>query len=186
MEAKRRMGHTMGHKRKGDDRGSVGRPRPRNAKTGRGTKNPPRTKTRDRQAARGKVIPLSRQGRTGGARRTPRVPSTSGEAQTLGHRRLWMVAVMFAVTGLLLGGRAVHISLTEDESYKAFADEQSGADMLPTAPTRGSIVSADGRELATSLEVARVIATPYQIADPHSTARELAAVLEQETDRSLE
>ncbi|MDQ3865002.1 MAG: penicillin-binding protein 2, partial [Actinomycetota bacterium] len=40
-----------------------------------------------------------------------------------------------------------------------------------------SIVSADGRELATSLEVARVIATPYQIEGPKATARKLEAVL---------
>jgi len=97
-----------------------------------------------------------------------------------------MVAAVFVVTGLLLGGRAVHISLTEDESYQAFADEQSGGGTLSAAPTRGNIVSADGRELATSLEVARVIATPYQIADPHTTARKLTAVLGPETDRSLE
>ncbi|HEX6709875.1 MAG TPA: penicillin-binding protein 2 [Rubrobacter sp.] len=97
-----------------------------------------------------------------------------------------MVAVMFAVTGLLLGGRAVHISLTEDKSYRAFADEQSGGGTLAAAPTRGSIVSADGRDLATSLEVARVVATPYQIDDPHATARTLADVLGPETDQSLE
>jgi cell division protein FtsI (penicillin-binding protein 3) len=97
-----------------------------------------------------------------------------------------MVAAMFAVTGLLLGGRAVHISLTEDESYQAFADEQGGTGTPATAPTRGSIVSADGRELATSLEVARVVATPYQIEDPHATAQELADVLGPETDRTLE
>ena len=174
----------MGHKRKGDNRGSVDRPRAGSAKAGRGTKNPPRAKTRDRQAARGKVIPLSR--RTGGATRTPRVSSTSGEAQTIGHRRLWMVAAVFAVSGLLLGGRAVHISLTQDESYRAFADERGGGETLAAAPTRGSIVSADGRDLATSLEVARVVATPYQIEDPSATARELAAVLGSETDRNVE
>jgi cell division protein FtsI (penicillin-binding protein 3) len=93
-----------------------------------------------------------------------------------------MVAAVFAVTVLLLGGRAVHISLTEDESYRAFADEQTGGATLVAAPTRGSIVSADGRELATSLEVASVIATPYQIEDPRATARELHAVLSKETD----
>ena len=93
-----------------------------------------------------------------------------------------MVAAMFAVTGLLLGGRAVHISLTEDENYRAFADEQAGGTTPVAAPTRGSIVSADGRELATSLEVARVIATPYQIEYPGATARELHAVLSTETD----
>jgi cell division protein FtsI (penicillin-binding protein 3) len=93
-----------------------------------------------------------------------------------------MVAAVFAVTGLLLGGRAVHISLTEDENYRAFADEQAGGTTPVTAPTRGSIMSADGRELATSLEVASVIATPYQIEDPGATARELHAVLSKETD----
>jgi cell division protein FtsI (penicillin-binding protein 3) len=93
-----------------------------------------------------------------------------------------MVAAVFAVTGLLLGGRAVHISLTEDESYRVFANEQAGGATPVFAPTRGSIVSADRRELATSLEVARVIATPYQIEDPRATARELHAVLSKETD----
>jgi cell division protein FtsI/penicillin-binding protein 2 len=93
-----------------------------------------------------------------------------------------MVAAVFAVTGLLLGGRAVHISLADDESYRAFAEEQAGGTTPVVAPIRGSIVSADGRELATSLEVARVIATPYQIEDPKATARELHAELGKETD----
>src|SRR5215211_6420864 len=162
MVAKRRMGHIMEHHRKGDDRGSVEGPRPRNAKVRRGTRTPG-TKNYGRRASRGKVIPLSRQRRAGGPTRTPRAPSTGGQAKrTVGHRRLWMVAAVFAVTGLLLGGRAVHISLTEDESYRVFANEQAGGATPVSAPTRGSIVSADGRELATSLEVARVIATPYQ------------------------
>src|SRR5215207_1349 len=183
METKRRMGIKMGHQKEGDDRGSVDRPEPRSANVRRGTKSPPRTKQRGRRSTGGNVIPLSRHG----ARTKPRPSSTSGETKTtVGHRRLWMVAAVFVVTGLLLGGRAVHISLTEDESYQAFADEQSGGGTLSAAPTRGNIVSADGRELATSLEVARVIATPYQIADPHTTARKLTAVLGPETDRSLE
>jgi cell division protein FtsI (penicillin-binding protein 3) len=97
-----------------------------------------------------------------------------------------MVAAVFAVTGLLLGGRAVHISLTQDESYQAFASELGGGETPAAEPTRGSIVSADGRELATSLDVARVVATPYQVEDPHATARKLAAVLGEETDRSLD
>jgi cell division protein FtsI (penicillin-binding protein 3) len=93
-----------------------------------------------------------------------------------------MVAAVFVVTVLLLGGRAVHISLTEDENYRAFAEEQAGGATPVAAPTRGSIVSADGRELATSLEVAHVIATPYQVEDPGATASELHAVLSKETD----
>src|SRR5215204_2494148 len=182
MVTKRRMGQVMGQHRKGDDRGGVDRPRSRNVRVRRGTKTPS-TKNKGRRASRGKVIPLSKQRRSGGLRRTPRAPSTGGRAKrTVGHRRLWMVAAVFAMTGLLLGGRAVHISLTDDQNYKAFADEQSGGGTPIVAPTRGSIVSADGRELATSLEVARVIATPYQIENPKETARELDALLGKEAD----
>src|ERR687898_281575 len=181
------MGKTMGHHRKGEDRGSVDRPGPRNAKIRRGKKTPSRTKNKGRKSSGGKVIPLRGQGRSGGAKRgatgARRASSTGPEARTtVGRRRLWMVAAVFVVTVLLLGGRAVHISLTEDENYRAFAEEQAGGATPVAAPTRGSIVSADGRELATSLEVARVIATPYQIEDPRATARELHAVLSKETD----
>ena len=171
----------MGNHTKGDDRGSVERPSPHNAKVRRGKKSTPRTKTKGRKSTGGKVIPLSRQRRTvgakGGVARASR-PSTGGKAKSnVGHRRLWMVAAVFAMTGFLLAGRAVHISLTEDQNYKAFADEQVGEQTPGVLPTRGSIVSADGRELATSLEVARVVATPYQIQDPRATAGELAAIL---------
>ena len=177
----------MGHHRKGEDRGSVDRPGARNARIRRGKKSPPRNRNSGRKSSGGKVIPLRGQGRPGGAKRgatgTRRPSSIGPEARTaVGHRRLWMVAAVFAVTGFLLGGRAVHISLTDDENYRAFADEQAGGTTQVAAPTRGSIVSADGRELATSLEVARVIATPYQIEDPRATARELHAVLSKETD----
>jgi cell division protein FtsI/penicillin-binding protein 2 len=81
------------------------------------------------------------------------------------------------VSGLLLGGRAVHISLTEDEDYRAFAAEQSWTGAQSAPPTRGSIISADGRELATSLEVARVIATPYQVVDPGATAQKMESIM---------
>jgi cell division protein FtsI (penicillin-binding protein 3) len=177
----------MGHYRKGEGRGSVDRPGPRNARDRRGKKTPPRTRNKGRKSSSGKVIPLRGQRRAGGANdattRARRASSIEPEAKIpVGHRRLWMVAAMFAVTGLLLGGRAVHISLTEDENYRAFADEQVGGTTQVAAPTRGSIVSADGRELATSLEVARVIAAPYQIEDPGAMASELHTVLSKETD----
>src|SRR5215211_1371130 len=179
------MGQTMENHREGNARGSVERLRPGNVGVRRGTQNPPRTKKRGRRATGGKVIPLFRQRRNSGAKRgatrTSR-PSSGGAARAnVGHRRLWMVAAVFVMTGLLLGGRAVHISLTEDQNYRAFADEQVVGQTPVTAPTRGSIRSADGRELATSLQVARVIATPYQIQDDDATARRLATILGEET-----
>src|SRR5215212_12069110 len=180
------MGRTMGHNRKGENRGNVDRPEPRNAKIRRGKNPPPRSRNKGRKSSGGKVIPLRGQRRAVDANRATkarRASSVGPEAgSTVGHKRLWMVAAVFAVTGLLLGGRAVHIRLTEDENYRAFADEQAGGTTPVAAPTRGSIMSADGRELATSLEVASVIATPYQIENPRATARELHAVLGKETD----
>jgi cell division protein FtsI (penicillin-binding protein 3) len=174
----------MAHNRKEGSSGRVGRPGPRNTKRGRGKATPPRTRTRDRQTPGGKVIHLSGRRHKDGGRRTLRVSAASGKTRTVGHKRLWTVAAVFVVSGFLLGGRAVHISLTEDKAYRAFAAEQSWAGTQSAPPTRGSIISADGRELATSLEVARVIATPYQVVDPAATAEKLKDIMGPETNRS--
>jgi cell division protein FtsI (penicillin-binding protein 3) len=180
------MGHTMRHDKKGGSGGSADRPRRRNTKRGRGKASPPRSKTRDHGISEGKVNPLSERRHGGSRRKTPRVPRAADKKGAVGHKRLWTVAAVFVVSGLLLGGRAVHISLTEDEDYRAFAAEQSWAGTQATPPTRGSIVSADGRDLATSLEVSRVIATPYQISDPQATAEKLKVKLGSETNRSVD
>jgi cell division protein FtsI/penicillin-binding protein 2 len=95
-----------------------------------------------------------------------------------------MVAVAFAVVGLLLGGRAVQMIVADGERYQAFAAEQGAGDVQVPERGRGSIVSADGRELATSLEAARVVATPYQIEEPANAARTLAGVIGPETGQS--
>ena len=110
----------MGHHRKGEDRGSVDRPGARNAKYAVARKPPlaPETRAQDHLVAKSFRSPRRRQA---GARqaepqvcvRASSIADQSGA--TVGHRRLWMVAAVFVVTGLLLGGRAVHISLTEDE-----------------------------------------------------------------------
>jgi cell division protein FtsI (penicillin-binding protein 3) len=89
-----------------------------------------------------------------------------------------MVVVAFAVIGLLLGVRAVQMIVVDDERYRAFAVEHGAGWSVPAAgETRGSVISADGRELATSLQAARVVATPYQIEDPTKAARALTGVL---------
>jgi cell division protein FtsI (penicillin-binding protein 3) len=176
----------MRHDRKEGSRGSADRPRRRNTKRGRGKATPPRTKTRDRRTSEGKVIPLSERRHGGRRRKPPRLSPAADKKRAVGHKRLWTVAAVFVVSGLLLGGRAVHISLTEDQDYRAFAAEQSWAGTQAAPPTRGSIVSADGRDLATSLEVARVIATPYQISDPQATAEKLKAKLGSQTNRSVD
>jgi cell division protein FtsI (penicillin-binding protein 3) len=95
-----------------------------------------------------------------------------------------MVLAAFVVTGLLLGGRAVQLSITDGERYQAFAAVQSQGDVAAAVEDRGDILSADGRKLATSLQAARIIATPYQITEPAEAARALAAVIGPETGQS--
>jgi len=73
-----------------------------------------------------------------------------------------------------LGARAVQLSFANDDGFRAneaLAFEQSGR------LGRGAIISADGRPLATSLDAAKVIATPYQIEDPKETAETLDGLL---------
>ena len=180
------MGYRAGEKRKGENRGGVDRPRAGNVKHARGKKTPSRTRAGEGNAAGGRVIPLPSGRRAEGTAGGSRGSTTGAESRTIGHRRLRIVAAVFAVTGLLLGGRAVQISLEDDERYQAFAAEQGGGDVSASPPVRGSIISADGRELATSLEAARIIATPYQVEDPRAAARELAGVLGSEPDQSEE
>ncbi len=88
-----------------------------------------------------------------------------------------VVAAVFVVIGLLLGGRAVQIGLTDDDRYGAFASEIGVEQLASPGAPRGSILSADGRELAKTLEAARIVATPYLVEDPASAAKSLANVL---------
>ncbi len=79
----------------------------------------------------------------------------------------------------------MQINVADDERYQAFAVEQAaGWSAQQPARMRGSIVSADDRELATSLEAARIVATPYQIEKPMDVARVLAGVVGPETGQS--
>ena len=98
-----------------------------------------------------------------------------------------MVVVAFALIGLLLAGRAVQMIVADGDRYQAFASEQGAGWSVPAAgQARGSIVSADGRELATSLQAARIVATPYQIEKPAEVARALAGVLGPEKGSGVE
>jgi len=161
-----------------EEGGSADRARGRGAKARAGTpKNSPR---RSKKRRGPKVVSISdhRVGRTRSSGRRRQVPG-SGDAAgpAVGYGRLRIVAAVFLVIGLLLGGRAVHIGLSDDDRYGAYASEIGVEHVAAAGATRGSIVSVDGRELAKSLETASVVATPYLIEDPASDARQLEAVL---------
>ena len=173
----------MGEKRKEGSRGSA----TRSAKAGRGTRESARAL--GRRSSGGQVIHLHggrQDARRRVASRTVEGSSTGNAAWTVGRRRLRMVVVAFVVVGLLLSVRAVQMIVADGDRYQAFAAEREAGWSAPVAEqARGSIVSADGRELATSLEAARIIASPYQIQEPAKVARTLAGVIGAETDQSV-
>ena len=122
-----------------------------------------------------RVVPLPR-GRAGKGR-----PSSQASRQvggTVGRRRLRLVVGAVAVVCVSLGGRAVHLSVeSEGRNAAAFASEPRLVATAEDRSERGAIFSADGRRLATSLDAAKVVATPYQVEDPEADARALAGVL---------
>src|SRR5919112_2797061 len=172
------MEHGMGERRKGGSSGNAGRDGTRTSAVRRGTRKPSRSRSSRTSGAQ--VIPLRESRRTrlratgvgsGGS-------STGNAAWTTGRRRLRMVVVAFAVICFLLAGRAVQMIVADGDRYQAFASEQgTGSTALAAGQARGIIISADGRNLATSLQAARVVATPYQIEEPGGAARALADVL---------
>lgn len=88
-----------------------------------------------------------------------------------------MVALAVALVGLLLVGRAGYLSFAEGERFDALAVESGGGASGAALQDRGDILSADGRELATSLDAAKVVATPYLIRTPERAAERISEAM---------
>lgn len=131
----------------------------------------------DKRRRDGEVLDLSSRRRS--HQRTRQRGESDGGRKTsskarVGKRRLQVVALAVALVGLVLGGRAAYLSVVQFEDFQALAAENEGADLLQR---RGDILGADGRELASSLQASRVVATPYQIQNPEKAAGRLAETL---------
>ena len=126
-----------------------------------------------------KVVPLP-------MRRRPRRSAASPARQrgrterAVGRRRLRLVVGAVAVVCVSLGVRAAQLSLSDDERYRAAFDTEAFAseqEPVENGVGRGPIISADGQRLATSLDAAKVVATPYQVEDSNAMAEALAGIL---------
>jgi cell division protein FtsI (penicillin-binding protein 3) len=135
-------------------------------------------KTRKGKRAGPRVVPIAgrRSTRPSKGARYRDLDAAPSRETPIGYGRLRIVAAVFVVIALLLGGRAAQIGLTDDR-YGALAAEIGVEQLASPGTPRGSILSADGRELAKSLEAARIVATPYLVEDQASAARALANVL---------
>lgn len=137
---------------------------------------------RGRRREESTVVPLSRARRTAHSGQ----PGGTPTKKTVGHGRLRLVVGVVAIVCVSLGARAAHLSVAEDDRYQAFVTDRSVTAAEDERLGRSSIVSADGRYLATSLDAARVIATPYLIEDPTVAAKALAGVLDLEAGSASE
>ena len=121
------------------------------------------------------VVPLvgrGRRGRPGGSG-----AAVGGRAGTVGRGRVRLAVGVVAVVCLSLGGRAVQLSVTSEGGEGPFTAEHRRVAAVEDRAERGAILSADGRQLATSLEASEVVATPYLVEDARATAETLAGVL---------
>ena len=161
-----------GERRRRPANDARGRKNPRGASKGT-SRSATRAATRERGRHDARVIPLP-QGRR--SKHSGKGVDRRPARKAVGRWRLRLVVGMVALVCLSLGARAAQLSVTKDTRYQAFASEQR-----PQAAAeeryRGSIVSSDDRPLATSLEAAEIVATPYQVRDPKETAEVLAEVL---------
>ena len=153
-------------------------PGPRNA---RGVVRPSVKGSRKSSRVRGrvgaKVVPLPQsriQGRKSGRRSGP---ARQGAVKKVGHWRLRVVAGAVALVCVSLGVRAVQLSFVDDERIRALSNDALASEQPSYGQGRGAIIAADGQPLATSLDAAKVIATPYQIKDPKDTAEVLDGLL---------
>lgn len=113
-----------------------------------------------------------------GVRRARSRPAPSkARGRAVGRGRVRFAVGAVAVVCLALGGRAVQLSVPSEDGSGLFSMEHRRVSALEDRAERGAILSADGRQLATTLEASKVVATPYQVQDPRATAEALAEML---------
>jgi cell division protein FtsI (penicillin-binding protein 3)/stage V sporulation protein D (sporulation-specific penicillin-binding protein) len=86
-----------------------------------------------------------------------------------------LLRIVFVVTFLAIGGKAIALTSTDGHLAAIARDQQIRAVVLPAH--RGAILDRDGVQLAVAIPAKTVYATPYMLDDPRTAARELAAAL---------
>jgi cell division protein FtsI (penicillin-binding protein 3) len=94
----------------------------------------------------------------------------------LPRRRRNLFAVFLLAWGLVVVGRLAQLQLAQGSQYRARAQRQQER-RIEISPRRGSILDRAGRELAVSVEVSSVYASPDDVGDVRAAAMKLAPVL---------
>ncbi len=90
--------------------------------------------------------------------------------------RVILISMLLFLSFGLIVGRMVQLQvLKKEELYKLAARQHSS--QIPLVPKRGTIYDRNGNELAVSIEVDSVYATPRRIADVEKTVQRLSAII---------
>jgi len=90
--------------------------------------------------------------------------------------RIRLVAIGFAAAFLLIGVRAFHLQVLNQDEWRKRAERQHQK-VIPLAPQRGTIYDRNGEELAVSLEVDSIYIEPTKITEPARAANALGQIL---------
>ena len=98
--------------------------------------------------------------------------------------RLLFLLLLFTLIFLVIGARLVFIQVVQAKKYKNIALKEH-VRRLELPPARGMIYDREGEEMAISVEMATVYATPYLIKDPRRVSAKLAPLLNMRKKRLL-
>jgi cell division protein FtsI (penicillin-binding protein 3) len=90
--------------------------------------------------------------------------------------RIRLVGISFAAAFLLIGVRAFHLQVLNQEEWQKRAERQHQK-TIPLAPQRGTIHDRNGEELAVSVEVDSIYIEPAKVTEPARAASALASTL---------
>ena len=103
------------------------------------------------------------------------------EAQVVLRRRLVAVGCLLVIAAGLLVWRLAVVQLAEPDRFLAYGESQRIRSVeLPAA--RGAIIDRNGVDLALSLPLPSLVATPMLVEEPRLTAIRLAGVLDVDVD----
>ncbi len=114
-----------------------------------------------------------------GRRASRQVPLRETQA-VLRHRLVAVGGLLVVVAGLLIWRLAV-VQLVEPDRFLAYGESQR---IVPEelAATRGAITDRNGVDLALSLPLPTLVATPAAVKEPRLTAQRLAGILDVDVD----
>jgi cell division protein FtsI/penicillin-binding protein 2 len=101
----------------------------------------------------------------------------TAKARKASERRGLIIQVFIAVWILVIGAKLIHLQVGDYDRLRARAERQHQAE-IELSPTRGVIYDRSGNELARSVEVKSLYASPAEIQDANRAADRLSALLD--------